>query len=133
MAKFRRSNDSVCSLASHVLTCVLDVSYDEQGDVLVSDCDDANAEKEQVMGGIVETGTMTAEINDDDEVQLGYVDVGTSGAWLDQPDGATATYIQWTATAATVSSRRVTSSRNNLTTYEIGLIFSVLDHSAISA
>ena len=131
-AKFRRSNDSVCSLATNVLTCVLDVSYDEQADVLVSDCDDANAEKDQIMGGIVETGTMTAEVNDDDETQLGYIDVGTSGAWVDQPAGATTTYLQWTGTA-TVASRTYVSSRNNLTTYSVGLIFSGLDHSAIPA
>jgi len=131
--KFRRSNDSVCSIGANVLTCILDVSYDEQGDVYVSDCDDANAEKDQVMGGIVETGTATAEVNDDDETQLGYIDVGTSGAWIDQPAGATTTFIQWTATTATVSSRRYVSSRNNLTTYEIGLVFDGLDHSAIPA
>ena len=131
--KFRRSNDSVASIGANVLTCVLDVSYDEQGDVHVSDCDDANAEKDQVLGGIVETGTLTAEVNDDDETQLGYIDVGSTGAWVDQPAGATATYLQWTATTATVASRRYVSSRNNLTTYEVGLIFNGLDHSAIPA
>jgi len=114
------------------LTCVLDVAYDQQGDVYVSDCDDANAEKDQVLGGIVEAGTMTAEVNDDDETQLGYIDIGTSGAWVDQPAGSTVTYMQWTATTATVSSRQYVSSRNSLTTYSVGLVFSVLDHAAIT-
>jgi len=131
-AKFRRSNDSVASIGGNVLTCVLDVAYDEQGDVYVSDCDDANAEKDQVLGGIVETATLTAEVNDDDETQLSYIDVGTSGAWVDQPAGSTVTYLQWTATAATVSSRRYVSSRNKLTTYEVGLVFDGLDHAAIT-
>ena len=130
MAKFRRSNSSVCSLNANVLTCVLDVSYDEQGDVYVSDCDDANAEKEQVLGGIVETGTMTAEVENDDETQLGYIDIGTSGAWLDQPNGTTAGDIKWTATSAEVVSRQFVSSRNNLSTYTVGLIFTGLDHAA---
>ena len=131
-AKFRRSNDSVASIGGNVLTCVLDVAYDQQGNVLVSDCDDANAEKDQILGGIVETGTLTAEVNDDDETQMGYIDIGTTGAWIDQPAGSTVTFMQWTATTATVTSRRYVSSRNNLTTYEVGLIFSVLDHAAIT-
>jgi hypothetical protein len=112
---------------------VLDVSYDEQADVYVSDCDDANAEKEQITGGIVRTGTLTAELENDDEAQLELTDVNSSGAWIDQPNGTTAGDIQWTATTATVQSRQPVSSRNNLTTYSIGLIFAGLDHSAISA
>ena len=131
MAKFRRSNDSVCSIGGSALTCVIDVSYDEQADVYISDCDDANAKKEQVSGGIVRTGTMVAEVATDDEAQLELIDPGSSGAWIDRPNGATAGDIEWTATAATVSSRQFVSSRNNLATYTIGLIFSGLDHSAI--
>lgn len=128
--KFRRSNDSIAKIgAAGTLTCVLDVSYDEQADVLVSDCDDASSKKTQVMGGIVRTGTLTAEVNDTDEAQMELIDPGKTGAWLDQPYGATG--MKWTATAVTVASRRYVSSRNNLTTYEVGLIFSGLDHSSI--
>jgi hypothetical protein len=127
--KFRRSNDSVASIGASPLTCVLDVSYDEQGNVLVSDCDDANAKKEQVLGGITRTGTLTAEVNDTDEAQLELIDPGSTGAWIDRPFGAYC--VEWTATAVTVASRRYASSRSNLTTYEIGLIFSGLDHSTI--
>ena len=132
MAKFRRSASSVCSIGGSALTCVLDVTYDQSGDVLVSDCDGSDLEKEQVFGGITETGTMTAEVASSDEAQLELIDVGSSGAWIDQPAGPTATYIQWTGTA-TVASRRFVSSRGSLTTYEIGLIFAGLDHSAIPA
>ena len=127
--KFRRSNSSVASIGGSALTCVLDVSYDEQGDVYVSDCDDANGKKAQVLGGIVRTGTLTAEVNDTDEAQLELIDPGSTGAWIDQPYGASG--VKWTATAVTVVSRSYVSSRNNLTTYNIGLIFSGLDHSSI--
>ena len=127
--KFRRSNNSVASIGGSALTCVLDVSYDEQADVYVSDCDDANAKKDQVVGGIVRTGTLTAEVNDTDEAQLELIDPGSTGAWIDQPYRATG--MKWTATAVTVASRRYASSRSNLTTYEIGLIFDGLDHSSI--
>jgi len=133
MAKFRRSSASVCSIGGSALTCVLDVTYDQAGDVLVSDCDGADLEKEQVFGGIVETGTLTAELATSDEAQLELIDVGSTGAWIDQPAGATATYIQWTATLATVASRRFVSSRGSLATYEIGLFFVGLDHLAIPA
>jgi len=109
---------------------VLDVSYDQNSDVLVSDCDDANLKKEQVVGGHTSTGTLTAEVANTDETQLGYIDIGSSGAWIDKPNGVTAGDIQWTATTATVTSRQFVSSRGSLTTYTIGLIFAGLDHSA---
>jgi len=127
--KFRRSNDSVASIGGDALTCVLDVSYDEQGDVLVSDCDNAAGKKAQVLGGIVRTGTLTAEVESNDEAQLELIDPGNTGAWIDRPYGASG--VEWTATAVTVSNRRFVSSRNNLTTYEVGLFFSGLDHSSI--
>jgi len=127
--KFRRSNDSVASIGGSTLTCILDVSYDEQADVYVSDCDDANAKKDQVVGGIVKTATATAEVNDDDEAQLELIDPGSTGAWVDRPFGATG--VEWTATAVTVASRRFVSSRTSLATYELGLIFDGLDHSSI--
>ena len=98
--KFRRSNDSVASIGGSTLTCILDVSYDEQADIYVSDCDDANAKKDQVVGGIVRTGTATAEVNDTDEAQLELIDPGSTGAWVDRPYGASG--VEWTATAVTV-------------------------------
>jgi len=133
MTKFRRSSDSVCSIGGSTLTCVLDVSYDQNSDVLVSDCDDSDLEKEQVVGGHTDSATLTAEVESDDEAQLELIDLGSSGAWIDQPAGATATYIQWTATTATVVSRQFVSSRGSLTTYTVGLIFTGLDHLAIPA
>ena len=131
MAKFRRSSASVAIIGANTLTCVLDVSYDESGDVLVSDCDDVSGKKEQVLGGVVKTGTLTAEVAKTDEVQLGYIDPGTSGTWTDKPAGITGGDIVWTATLVTIASRRFMSSRGNLATYECSLIFSGLDHAAI--
>lgn len=132
MAKFRRSNNSVASIGGSALTCVLDIQYDENANVYTSDCDDANGELEQVVGGHTSSATLTAEVENDDEAQLELIDLGSSGAWIDQPNGTSTGDIQWTATTATVTSRQFMSSRNNLTTYSVGLIFSGLDHSAIT-
>jgi len=119
--KFRRSNSSVFSIGGNVLTCVLDVDYDEAVDVYWSDCDDATSEKTPVAGGIQTSGTLTQEIADDDTTQLGYTSPTTSGALVDQPNGAVQNDINIAGTIS-ITGRQIRTSRTGLSTVSCNFV-----------
>ena len=128
--KFRRSNVSVFSIGGNVLTCVTDVDYDESVDVYWSDCDDATSEKTPVAGGIQTTGSLTQELADDDVTQLGYTSPTTSGALVDQPNGAVSNDINIAGTM-TISGRQIRTSRTGLSIVSCNFVTSGITISAV--
>ena len=117
MAIFRLSSDSVLTLDANAITCVTEISFPEAADVYWSDCDDASGNLAHLAGGVKGEGRFTAELQNDDITQLGYVAPLVTGALVCQPNGTTAGDIKITATKFTILSREPVFSRGDKSVY----------------
>lgn len=116
MAKFRLSKDSVLTINSQTIICVTDVTLDQAVDTFISECEDTNSFKAQILGGMTIGGTLTYEVEAVSATMLGYLAPKVAGAFLLQPADDTAGNIQITALDCRITGRSLATSRTGLVT-----------------
>lgn len=122
MANFRLNDSSVFTIGGNTVDCVTEVSLDESVDTYISNCEGTSNHRPVVLGAIQVTGTITFEIESDDDTKLGYVAPATNGAWVFQPNGTTSTDLEITSTNIQITSRNFSASRTALTTGTAGFV-----------
>lgn len=116
MAKFRLSKDSVLTVNSQTITCATEFTLDEAADSYISECEDSNYYKPQVVGGKLINGTITIEVEHTGNAMLGYLAPRVTGALLFQPNGTGVGDIKISANAIFITGRSLSTSRTGLTT-----------------
>ena len=115
MTKFILDNTSVFSIGGNALTCITEVNFDESADTYFSQCAAASGSvRFPVIGTGQVTGSITIELDHNDTTELGYIDIGDSGALLFYPQGNTATYLKISATTMTITGRNMRYSSTGL-------------------
>ena len=108
MTKFILDNTSVFSIGGNALTCITEVNFDENADVYFAQCGAASGSVRQPIVGTAQvTGSITIELDADDVAELGYIDLGDSGALLFQPQGDVSGNLEISATTLTVTGRNL--------------------------
>lgn len=128
MTKFS-GKDMVLTIGGNALTCLQSVETDERLDVFEVSCA-AATDKEKVAGLKSSRMTVTMALDQNDTVELGYIDPGDTGAIVFKPAGATMAYIQIDATASIVASRRISTPVDGVVVCTVDI---ELDDLAISA
>lgn len=130
-SKFILDDSSTITIGGDAITCFTEIEFDESADTFFAQCAGASgAPKEPVVGMSQITGTITAELKDDDVTMAGYLAVGASGALVCYPRGNVLTYLKIASTALTISGRQIRLSSGGLATISAPFVMKDLTLSA---
>lgn len=116
-SKFVLDDSSEFTIGADSVDCFTEIEFDESADVYFSQCAVAQgAPHEPVVGGKQVTGTLTAELKEDDVSKAGYLAVGASDTLTCYPRGNVSGNLKITSTAITITGRQIRLSSTGLAT-----------------
>lgn len=132
MTKFRLSASTVFTLDGNAVPCPTQVTFNEVNDNFQSMCA-GNTIKANVAGLGNITGSISGEVDAAGVTTMGYIAVGTAGALVLRPTGATTGELDITSTNMQITSLSEAFSSTGLTTYTANFVCDDLTWDAVPA
>ena len=132
MAKFRLNSTTVFTFDGNAVPCPTGITFNEVNENYLSECPSQTI-KANVAGIGNLTGSISGEVDAAGATTMGYIAVGTAGALVLQPTGATSGELSISSTNMQITSLNETLSSTGLTTYTANFVLDDLTWGAVPA